>query len=115
MVSDSEARGTGQFPPNVACAAVIEICTCLGSDHTTKWDEETGGFKGTRCSLHGGHKFQPKIDRIKANGLIGALRAEFLHRLLIVPTLTEETVTRLLDEIIDAARNLPPTPEEGMG
>lgn len=55
-------RGIGQFPPDVHCAAVIEICTCLGSEHTTKWDEKTGEFKGTRCKLHGGHKFQPAVS-----------------------------------------------------
>ncbi len=100
--TEPEVRGTGQFPPDVHCAAIIEICTCLGTEHTTKWDEETGEFKGTRCERHGGHKFQPDVEGVEA--VIGALRAEFLHRLLIVPTLTEKAAIRLLDEIITAAR-----------
>lgn len=68
-------RGMGQFPPDVLCAAVIEICNCPGGDHVTKWDEATGDFKGTRCERHGGHKFQPMVELLVEGELKEAFRA----------------------------------------
>lgn len=38
------------FPPKARC-----ICGCLGAEHKVVWEGDT--FKGTRCEVHGGHKF----------------------------------------------------------
>ena len=46
------APGDGAFPATVMCE-----CGCLGAEHGTLW--VGGTFSGTRCDLHGGHKFTP--------------------------------------------------------
>lgn len=57
-----ERREMPPRPENPVC-----VCGCDYRHHWTQWEGDD--FKGTRCQVHGGHKFQlPSTGEVQEGG-----------------------------------------------